>query len=99
MRANQDRLENWHVLQELAGVFDKKPAAKSEKAAAPTGGNGHTEKVNIGSKIKYFDGSNWITGKIESLGPACLALDDNTEIRVPGEVLRQALQDGVVVVD
>ena len=27
LHARQDRLENWHVLQELAGVLDKKNAA------------------------------------------------------------------------
>src|SRR5207248_763647 len=35
LRAKQDRLENWHVLQELAGVLDKKkPGAGGEKTAA-----------------------------------------------------------------
>ncbi len=100
LRAKQDRLENWHVLQELAGIFDKKPAAaKTEEPVRPASGNGHGPGLSIGAKIKYYDGTNWITGKIDSLGPACLSLDDETEIRVPGEVLRQAVQDGVVVVE
>jgi hypothetical protein len=37
LMAKQDRLENWHVLQDLAGVRGGKPAAKpaAEKPAAP----------------------------------------------------------------
>src|SRR5438132_7516695 len=62
--AKQDRLENWHVLQDLAGVRGGKPAAKAaaEKPAAKTG-NGAAAKpatpakangeFGVGTKIKY----------------------------------------------
>ena len=35
LRAKQDRLENWHLLQELAGVRGGKPAAKAAAAKNP----------------------------------------------------------------
>src|SRR5688500_16431246 len=48
LRAKEDRLENWRLLQELAGVLGKgKPAAKpatekpAAKPVAATAGNGH----------------------------------------------------------
>jgi hypothetical protein len=38
LKARNERLENWKVLQELAGLFDSKksPAKAADKAAAPT---------------------------------------------------------------
>ncbi|HUY34119.1 MAG TPA: thiamine pyrophosphate-dependent enzyme [Pirellulales bacterium] len=54
--AKQDRLENWHVLQELAGVLDKKkpaakaaPAAKPEAAAKTKPANGKTGGATPGN--------------------------------------------------
>jgi hypothetical protein len=111
-RANQDRLENWHVLQELAGLLDKKkaPAAEKEKAApakakpaaekAPaaekTNGHGKQDALSVGTKVKYNDGMGWVTGVVRSLEPAVIELDDDTEIEISREVLREAMSLGIV---
>ncbi len=122
--AKQDRLENWWVLQELAGVRGGakaaaksaasavgKPAPKSAAAAKPapksaaTNGNGHavpkieTPKVDfkIGTRIKYHDGSAWIPGVVESIDPAVLSLEDESEIRTSLEVLQAGAAEGLIV--
>jgi len=109
--AKQDRLENWHVLQELAGVLDKKkPAAKTEgpaKAAAKPA-NGKTSDgepggaaapgLSAGARIKYHDGSRWVAGVLESTDPAVVSLEDDTEIRTTLKVLADAVKDGLVTV-
>lgn len=43
LRGKDDRLENWHLLQDLAGLRDgpKEPAKKQVAAAKPANGNGH----------------------------------------------------------
>jgi pyruvate/2-oxoacid:ferredoxin oxidoreductase beta subunit len=109
--AKQDRLENWHVLQELAGVFDKRKApagdAAQKAAAKPqtekqpkSNGHGETPKpapIEVGSRIKYNDGTMWITGLVRSLDPAVLDLDDNTEIEISRDVFREAVALGIVL--
>jgi len=101
LAGNQDRLENWHVLQELAGVFDKKkPAAKAaaaKKPAAPAAARNGNGDLAAGTRIKYKDGSNWVNGVVESTDPVVLSLDDDTEIQVTYEVLQNALSEGIVV--
>ncbi|MEK6239149.1 MAG: hypothetical protein N2C14_30905, partial [Planctomycetales bacterium] len=103
--AKQDRLENWRLLQELAGLRGKdkakgasKPAAKKPAAAAkkPAAGNGLPAGFSVGGKIKYYDGANWIPGVLQSSSPAVLALDDETEISVPGNVLLDAIKEKLV---
>jgi pyruvate/2-oxoacid:ferredoxin oxidoreductase beta subunit/Pyruvate/2-oxoacid:ferredoxin oxidoreductase delta subunit len=97
--AQQDRLENWHVLQELAGVGDKKTGKKPAKPAAKADakdGNGSPQGFDVGTKIKYRDGSQWITGIVESVDPVVLSLDDDTEIRIPQAVLHNAISEGLV---
>jgi pyruvate ferredoxin oxidoreductase beta subunit len=110
LRAKADRLENWHLLQELAGVRGGKPAAKAagEKfakaaakpstAATQTNGKSHNG-LTIGTHIKYRDRDTaaWITGIIESLEPPVLSLDDDTEIRTTPIMLANALAEGIVV--
>ncbi|MCE9546024.1 MAG: thiamine pyrophosphate-binding protein [Planctomycetia bacterium] len=113
--AKQDRLENWHVLQELAGVLKSTvakiapgsaggPPAKAAKnppaAKTQTAGNGHRAPLpdgfSIGTRIKYRDGDHWVSGLVEALSPVLLSFDDETEIRVPDEVLGDAIREGLV---
>src|SRR6185436_6034086 len=79
LMAKEDRLENWHVLQDLAGVRGgakpaakpaaEKPAAAAKpapaKPAAPAKANGNGKAHGdfaVGTRIKYNDGSAWVTG-------------------------------------
>jgi hypothetical protein len=113
LRAKADRLENWHLLQELAGVRGGKPAAKSAaekpakaaapKAVAPAATNGKSangkshDGLAIGTRIKYHDKAGWIAGFIESLEPPVISLDDDTEIRTSAATLANAIAEGIVV--
>ncbi len=104
-RAKQDRLENWHLLQELAGMLDKKkPAAKAAKPAAAKAAAAKTAnaKTNggalpIGAKVKYQDGSAWLPGVVESLDPVVVALEDGSQLRTTPEVLANAVAEGLIV--
>lgn len=98
LRSKQDRLDNWHVLQELAGTLGggaaapkAKPAAKAAKPAATSNG------FSKGTKIKFNDGNGWVTGVLEGTDPAVLSLDDNTEINVTSDVFQAAVKEGIVV--
>jgi len=111
--AKQDRLENWHVLQDLAGVRGKptgKPA--TEKPAEPTkaatakavavpakaNGNGKSNgDFAIGTRIKYNDGIAWVGGVIASLEPTVLRFDDNTMIETSYDVLKAGAAEGIIV--
>ena len=111
LAANQDRLENWRLLQELAGTLrssrpaaEKQPAAVTQKKAPPaaekkSGGNGSDTLAGFraGTRIKYSDGSKWVDGIVESMNPAVLSLADDTEIRISTDVLRSAIAEGLVV--
>jgi pyruvate ferredoxin oxidoreductase beta subunit len=116
--AKQDRLENWHVLQDLAGVRGKKAAAKP---VAPAAAKPAAEKPSaaaiakaaaanpapaaakpngdfaVGMRIKYNDGSAWITGVIESLEPAVVKLEDATIIRTSLDNLKEGAKAGLIV--
>ena len=102
--ATKDRLENWHILQELAGVRKTgkeakaaaKPAAVPKPAPAAKSGNGLPGGFTKGSKIRYNDGQSWITGVLSSTSPVVLDLDDDTEIEVSTEILKAAVAKGVV---
>ncbi len=109
LRAKQDRLENWHVLQDLAGVRGKKAAAKptaptataaaakaaaAKPAAAAAKPNG---EFAVGMRIKYNDGSAWITGVIESLEPAVVKLEDSTVIRTSLDNLKEGAKAGLII--
>ncbi len=95
LRTRQDRLENWHLLQELAGVRGT-DGAKSKPAAA-TSGNGHSKSLKVGDRIRYNDGQQWVAGVLEALDPARLALEDDSEICVTSDILKQAVAAGIVV--
>jgi len=110
-RAQQDRLENWRLLQELAGTLGKgkpaaaapeKPAAAKTKPAAaakqPVAGNGNGSggPLHVGARIKYNDGRGWVGGVLTKTEPAVLSLDDDTEIEISMDMLRQAVAVGVV---
>ncbi len=95
LKTNQDRLENWRLLQELAGLFDKgSPATPSVKATSA--GNGHAKPLKVGARIQYNDGNRWLDGVVESINPARLALEDDTEIRVTADIFTQAVAAGIV---
>jgi hypothetical protein len=111
--AKQDRLENWHVLQDLAGVRGGKPAAKpaaasaaavakaaAAKAPAPAKANGNGKSAggfSVGTKIKYNDGSAWVGGTVASVEPAVVKLDDNTVIQTSLEILLAGAAEGIIV--
>ena len=109
--ARQDRLDNWHLLQELAGVLgQKKPATKPAAASKPAGngaGNGHSAKPSaesssltgwaIGTQIRYYDGKNWLRGILASLEPAVLNLDDTSSIQTTREILQEGITEGFIV--
>ena len=105
LASKQDRLENWQLLQELAGVLGKgKPAAKpaaakkaAAKPAAPSNGNGAPADFTAGTRIQFKDGSPWIAGVLESVDPAVLSFDDDTEIQITADVFREAVEQGLVV--
>ena len=105
LRAREDRLENWRLLQELAGVLGKGNAAASEakaktvpaamaKPAAPV-----AVELRPGRRVRYKDGSAWVAGVVEALDPAVLSLDDGTEIRTTRGVLLDGLAEGLIVCD
>jgi len=106
LAARDDRLANWHVLQDLAGIRSgekaARPKAKDSGTAskAPLRRNGGTSPkkppIPLGGRIRYFDGQGWITGRVQSLEPVLLDLDDNTEIHITPDVFRQALAEGVL---
>jgi hypothetical protein len=115
LMAKQDRLENWHVLQDLAGLRGPKAsggrqppevaAAKPAPAkAAPVKANGDSRspaKVNgefsVGTRIKYNDGTAWISGTVASLEPAVLKFDDNTIIETSYDILQAGAAEGIIV--
>jgi hypothetical protein len=89
-------------------VRGAKPAAKpaaavaaAAKAPAKANGNGHTAQPSgdfaPGTRIKYNDGSGWITGVVESLEPAILKLEDNSIIRTSRDVLLAGAAEGIIV--
>ena len=101
--AREERLENWHQLQELAGLLDsankpakkaaaKPPAAKSRDTNADSLPSG----LSVGSRIKYNDGEKWVDGVLRSEDPVVLALDDNTKIEISHSLLRNAVDVGIV---
>jgi hypothetical protein len=112
LRAKADRLENWRLLQELAGVLGKKkpeakpagekpkPAAIAKPAAKPqaatNGSNGHQAEIKVGSRFKYKDGAAWVPGVVTSVEPAILELEDGTEIRTTVKILQNGLADGLI---
>jgi pyruvate ferredoxin oxidoreductase beta subunit len=79
-----------------------KPAAANGDGAAKAAahGNGHAvPKIDfkIGTRIKYHDGAAWIPGVVESVDPAVLALEDESEIRTSLEVLLAGAAEGLIV--
>ena len=105
LRAKQDRLENWHLLQELAGVRGgKSPEAARPAAKAPPTSNGEQQtnghpplEFRIGTRVKYKSRSGWISGVVQSLEPAVLELDDETIIRTSLDVLQAGAAEGLIV--
>lgn len=94
LASKQDRLENWRLLQELAGVGGNAAPAKKAAPAKPAAAANGFEK---GAKIKFNDGNGWVTGVLQGTDPAVLALDDNTEINVTADVFQAAVKEGIVV--
>jgi pyruvate/2-oxoacid:ferredoxin oxidoreductase beta subunit len=129
LRARQDRLENWKVLQELAGILDKKkPAAGAAAAAKPAAdaagpaakpivkkpvaekpaveksavvkpaaeAGPATATFNVGDRIRYKRGDDWIGGVLKSMDPLVVAFDDHAIFRTTIEVLTAAVTKGTV---
>lgn len=112
LRGKADRLDNWHLLQDLAGLRDK--AKSAAKAAKPTevkpasakpvasngnghaNGHGHASELAAGSRIKYYDGERWIAGVLDSIEPAVLQLSDGSVIRTEMKVVLAGMQEGVL---
>jgi len=105
--AQQDRLENWHVLQELAGTLGKGKETKKKASAAPkqeaakpaaVTGNGSNLPggLRAGAKIQYKAGGANVSGVVDSVEPAVISLDDNTEIKIPLKMLVNAINEGLV---
>ena len=105
--AQQDRLENWHVLQELAGTLGKGKETKKKASAAPkqeaakpaaVTGNGSNLPggLRAGAKIQYKAGGANVSGVVDSVEPAVLSLDDNTEIKIPLKMLVNSINEGLV---
>ena len=51
----------------------------------------------VGTRIKYNDGSAWISGVIESLEPAIIKLEDSSIIRTSLDVLVAGAAEGIIV--
>jgi len=99
LKARQDRLENWQLLQELAGLRGTaaaKPAKAADRAVAPTNGDRLPAGFTQGTRIKYHDGDAWIPGVLSAADPVVLSLDDATEIRTTADVLHSAVREGLV---
>jgi pyruvate ferredoxin oxidoreductase beta subunit len=111
LRAREDRLENWHLLQELAGTLGKGKSAAAKPAVAKqtngkTGEHTNGEHKNgagnlpegfvIGTRIRYKDGRAWIAGVVKSLQPVELSLDDDTTIRTSLDILVTGISEGLV---
>lgn len=100
LRAKQDRLENWHLLQDLAGLRGAPPAAKA-KPAAPAASTaqspGETAALSPGHRIRYNDGQRWIAGEVASLEPAVLKLADGSEIRTEWKYVLAGLAEGLII--
>ena len=101
--AREERLENWHQLQELAGLLGSankpaKKAAAKPPAAKPRDTNADSlpSGLSVGSRIKYNDGEKWVDGVLRSDDPVVLALDDNTKIEISHSLLRNAVDVGIV---
>lgn len=107
LRAKADRLENWRLLQELAGVLgkgkEKKEPAKPNSAVAPAAAAASAStkakpgELELGSRIKYRDNGGWIPGVVASLEPAVVKLSDGSEIRTTLKVLLDGLNEGLIV--
>ncbi len=98
LEAQTDRLENWRLLQELAGVLDA-PAKKASTKAAPSKPateNGSPDGFAAGMRVKYNDGTAWVDGILESASPPKIVLDDNTELAISSEVFQQAVTAGLI---
>ena len=70
----------------------KAAAAKPAAAAAKPNGD-----FAVGMRIKYNDGSTWITGVIESLEPAVVKLEDSTVIRTSLDNLKEGAKAGLII--
>jgi len=109
LNAREDRLDNWHVLQDLAGVRggpSKAPVAgtapKGSAVASKPAPSAATVAVSVavGARLCYHDGKAWIGGLIEGLDPsAVLKLDDGSVIRTSRAVIEDGLQVGLIALD
>ncbi|MCA9247505.1 MAG: hypothetical protein KDA42_10330, partial [Planctomycetales bacterium] len=110
LEAQKDRLENWRLLQELAGTLGggAKPAAKAAPAAAkaaaakpaaakPAASGSLPGGLALDSAVKFNDGSGWVGGQITSVQPLVVSLEDETELRITSDMLDEAVKAGLIV--
>jgi hypothetical protein len=50
----------------------------------------------VGTRLRYFDGAQWIGGRIASLKPVVLQLDDATEIPATLETVNSAVAERLI---
>jgi pyruvate ferredoxin oxidoreductase beta subunit len=108
LKAREERLENWRMLQELAGIRRSEAPAerKTEPAAAKASpkpvaqaqGNGDPlARLTPGSRIWYRAAGQPIAGTVRTLGSSVLLdLEDGTEIQTTPDILREAVTAGLV---
>ena len=92
-------------MQDLAGVRGAKSTAAKptgKPAKSPAAGNGHAAQPSDpfapGTRVKYHDGSSWVTGVVEALEPtAVVKLDDTSVIRTSRDILLAGAQEGIIV--
>lgn len=106
LRAREERLENWRLLQELAGIrrsepveVPKKESHRSGPAAMPAvhGNGGPKFSLKSGTRIEYRAAGGAIPGSLRVSGSrVVLDLEDGTEIETTAEILQEAVAAGLV---
>ena len=75
----------------------EKPTPKAPAPAKANGNGKANGEFGVGTRIKYNDGSAWVSGTIASLEPAVLKFDDNTVIQTSMEVVLAGAAEGLIV--
>ena len=57
---------------------------------------GLTDPFPVGTRIRYRDNGDWISGVVESLDPVILHFDDQTQIRTTLDVLQAGVAEHLI---